>query len=282
MEKAVNILIILGKGREMKNPLKILYIILSAVVLLLIVVVIAVTFFAGIAVKIGVETAGTKALSVPVTLGDADLSILRGKLRLQNLAVDNPPGYQHEKLLELGDARVAVSIGSLLTDTVNIKEIKLDGMNVVIEQKSVTGNNLRDIIKDIPTGEPKEEEEPATEKPGKTLRIDNLEITNVTVKAKLLPVPGKSDTVTLKLDPIIMTDLGSDEKMDMAKLSGKILLAIANGVAKQGAGVLPDDMTAAMKDTLGKAAELGEEGKKLIEESKGLLEGVKGLFEKKE
>jgi hypothetical protein len=243
--------------------------------------VIAVALFAGSAVKIGVETAGTKALSVPVTLGDADLSILRGKLRLQDLAVDNPPGYQHEKLLELGDARVAVSIGSLLTDTVNIKEIKLDGMNVVIEQKSVTGNNLSDIIKAIPTGEPKEEG-PTTEQPSKTLRIDNLEITNVTVKAKLLPVSGKSDTVTLKLDPITMTDLGTDKKLDTATLVGKVLLAIAKGVTKQGAGVLPDNMTAAMKDTLGRAAELGEEGKKRIEEGKGLLEGVKGLFEKKE
>jgi hypothetical protein len=269
----------------MKKPLKILYIILSTVVVLLIVVLIAITLFAGSAVKIGVETAGTKALSVPVTLGDADLSILRGKLRLQNLVIDNPPGYQHDKLLELGDARVAVNIGSLMTDTVNIKEIKLDGMSVVIEQKSITGNNLNDIIKAIPTAEPKEAEEPTAEAT-KKLVIDNLEITNVTVKAKLLPVPGKSDTVTLKLDPITMTDLGSDEKLDTAKLVGKVLLAIAKGVTKQGAGLLPDGMTDAMKETWGKTLELGktatEEGKELIEEGKGLLEGVKGLFEKKE
>ena len=264
----------------MKNPLKILYIVLSAIVLLIIVAVIAVTLFAGSAVKIGVETAGTKALSVPVTLGDADLSIFRGKLGLQNLVIDNPPGYQHEKLLELKDGRVAVDIRSLLTDTVNVREIKLDGIDLVIEQKDITKNNLNDIIKAIPKGEPKTEE--PGEKPAKTLRIDNLEITNDTVKAKLLPVPGKSDTVTLKLDPITMTDLGSDEKMDLAKLSGKVLLAIATGVAKQGAGVLPDDLTDAMKDTLGKVAELGEEGKKLIEEGKGVLDGLKGLFEKKE
>jgi len=264
----------------MKKPLKILYIVLSAVVLLIIVAVIAVTLFAGSAVRIGVETAGSKALSVPVTLGDADLSIFRGKLGLQNLVIDNPPGYQYEKLLELKDGRVTVDIRSLLTDTVNVKEIKLDGIDLVLEQKGITQNNLSDIIKAMPKGEPKTEE--PGEKPAKTLRIDNLEITNVTVKAKLLPVPGKSDTVTLKLDPITMTDLGSDEKMDLAKLSGKILLAIATGVAKQGAGVLPDGMTDAMKDTLGKAAELGEEGKKLIEEGKSVLEGVKGLFKKKE
>ncbi|UCF42450.1 MAG: hypothetical protein JSV99_07550 [Planctomycetota bacterium] len=47
-------------------------------------------------------------------------------------------------------------------------------MNVLIEQKGVSGNDLHDIIKAIPTGEPKAEE-PA-DKPAKKLRIDNLEI----------------------------------------------------------------------------------------------------------
>ncbi|UCF42452.1 MAG: AsmA family protein [Planctomycetota bacterium] len=262
----------------MKKPLKILYIILSAVVLLLIVAVIAVTLFAGAAVKIGVETAGTKALSVPVALGDVDLSIFGGRLGLQNLVIDNPPGYQHDKLLKLKDGRVAVDIRSLLTDTVNVKEIKLDGINLVLEQKDITQNNLHDIIKAIPKGEPKAEE-PA-EKPGKKLRIDNLEITNVTVEAKLPPIPGKPDTVTLKLDPITMTDLGDDEKLDTAILVGKVLLAIEAGVAEQGAGVLPDEMMDAMKETWSRA--VTEKGKKLIEEGKDVLEDFKGLFKKKE
>ncbi|UCC22041.1 MAG: AsmA family protein [Planctomycetota bacterium] len=262
----------------MKKPLKILYIILSVVVFLLIVVVVAVTLFAGSAVKFGVETAGTKALSVPVTLGDVDLSIFRGRLGLQNLVIDNPPGYQHEKLLELKDGRVAADMRSLLTDTVNVKEIKLDGVNVVIEQKGVSGNNLHDIIKAIPKAEP-EAEQPA-EKPGKKLRIDNLEITNVTVTAKLPSVPGKPDTVTLKLDTITMTNLGDDEKLDTAILIGTVLLAIESAVAEQGAGILPDEIMDQMKETWTEAAT--EKGKELIEEGKGLLEGVKELFEKKE
>jgi len=157
----------------------------------------------------------------------------------------------------------------------------------MIEQKGVTGNNLQDIIKALPKGE--KAPKGTTEKPAKKLHIDKLEITNVTVKAKLLPIPGKADTVTLKLDPIRMTDLGSDEKMDVAKLSSKILLAIATGVAEQGAGKLPKGMTDGMKATLSKATELGkaatEEGKKLLEEGKDtgkdIIEGFKGLLKPK-
>jgi len=274
----------------MKNTGKILRIVLLAVLILVVCVVVLISVFGNSALKTGIETAASKTLKVGVSIDDLDFSILGGKVGFENLVIDNPPGYQHDKLLEVGKARIAVSIGSLLKDTVNIKEIMFDGVNVVIEQKGLS-NNLQDIIKALPKGEPAEPEEAEEpKKPAKKLHIDNLEISNVTVKAKLLPVPGKADTVTLKLNPIKMTDLGSDEKMDVAKLTGKILLAIATGVAEQGAGLLPEGMTDGMKDALGKATELGktaaEEGKKILEEGKDagkeIIESFKGLLKPKE
>ncbi len=271
----------------MKSLRKILRIVLLAIVVLIVCIVVLIHLFGNSLLKTGIETAASKTLNVGVKIDDMDFSILGGKVSFQNLVIDNPPGYKHDRLLEVGDTRIAVRIGSLLEDTVNIKEIMLDNVNVVLEQRGVTSNNLQDVIKSIPKEEAGPEDE--TKKAAKKLHIDNLELTNITVRAKLLPIPGKKDTVTLKLDPIRMTDLGSDDKMDVAKLSGKILLAIATGVAKQGAGLLPDEMTDAMKTTLGVTVELGktaaEGGKKLLEEGadagKGLIKGVKGLFKPK-
>ena len=133
-------------------------------------------------------------------------------------------------------------------------------------------------------------QEPNQPPSGKKLQIDNLEITNTTVKVKLLPVPGKADTVTLQLAPIKMTNLGSDQKLDMAALSSKILAAIAQGIAEQGAGILPDDMVNTMKSTLAKTAELGKEavktgmdlGKGAIKTTEDLTKGLKGLLKPKE
>ena len=275
----------------MKKMPKILYIVFGAI-LILIVAVLAVDIFADHALKLGIETAATKTLNVGVSVADVDLAILAGKLGLNNLLINNPPGYQHDRLLELKDARIGVNVKSLLSDTVNIREIKLDGVNLVLEQKGITGNNLQDIIKAIPRGEPKAEAE--AKKPGKKLHIDNLEITDVTVNAKLLPTPGKSDTVTLKLKPIKMTDLGSDNKLDTAELSGRILLAIATGVAEQGAGLLPDDVIGPLKSELQKITELsktllkesekvfkeGEDlGKDVVERAKDVGEGIKEIGE---
>ena len=102
----------------MKKSLKIIYTVAAVVVILLIIVVIAINLFADSAVEMAIESAGTKALQVGVAVDSVNLSILGGKIGFKNLVIDNPPGYKHEKLLELGQANIAVQTGSLLTDIV--------------------------------------------------------------------------------------------------------------------------------------------------------------------
>ncbi|MCH8118733.1 MAG: AsmA family protein [Planctomycetes bacterium] len=274
----------------MRKTLKALRVILLAILILVVIAVVAVNLFADYAVRVGIETAATKTLNVGVSVGNVDLSIMAGKLTLKNLLINNPPGYQHEKLLELKNAKIEVDVKSLLSDVVKIREIKLDGVNVVLEQRGISGNNLQDVIKTISSGQ-KDKDKPETS--GKKLHIDVLEISNITVKVKLLPVPGKADTITLKLSPIRMTNLGGDNKLDTAALSGRILLAIANGVAEQGVGVLPKDIVDTITSTLGKTIDLGKGiiegregiGKEIIKGTedigKGITEGLKSLLKPK-
>ena len=161
----------------MKSVRKILSKVLIVILVLVVGVVIFIHLFGNRVLKTGIETAATKTLNVGVNIDDMGFSILGGKVSFQNLIIDNPPGYEHDKLLQLGDSRIAVDIGSLLKDTVKIKEIALDNVNVTLEQRAVTSNNLQDIIKAIPKEEG--ESKDATAKAGKKLHIDNLEITNV-------------------------------------------------------------------------------------------------------
>lgn len=276
----------------MKKLSKTVCITLAAVLVLIIIVLTAINLFADLALKMGIESAASRALNVGVSVGDVELSILGGKVNIENLRINNPPGYQHDKLLELKRAGVKIEVSSLLGNVVNVKQINLDGVDITLEQRGISGNNLQDIISSLGTKE-KKESSPG----GKKLHIENLEISDITVKVKLLPVPGKTDTITLKLSPIRMTDLGSDNKLDTAKLSGKILLAIADGVAKQGAGKLPGELVDTMRLTLDKTIELSEtaskEGKKIIEAGKevikdgkdmgqGVAEGLKGLLKSEE
>jgi hypothetical protein len=148
-----------------------------------------------------------------------------------------------------------------MSNTIKIKLVKLDNTKLTIEQKGLT-NNLNEIVNKLPKEEKKAA--PKTEKPGKNLTVTKLEITNTNVKVKLLPVPGKSDTVSLKLDPIVMENLGTDKKLSVATLVGKVMSALAVGVTKQVAG---------------STAELGKDAVKgTTEAGKGAVEGIKGLF----
>lgn len=257
------------------KKLKILRVLLLVILILVLLVVVIVNFFAGRAVKVGIETAATKALTVGVSVSNVDFSFVSGKLTLQSLLISNPPGYQSDRLLDLKNADIEVNVKSILSDVVKIKKINLDGFNVFLEQRGVSGNNLQDIIKSV-SSTSKEDEE-------KKLRIDNLEISNITVQIKLLPVTGQTDTITLVLLPIRMTNLGDDNKLDTAALLTKILLAIANGVVEQGVGILPNDMVDAMTSTLGKTIDLSKDIIESTEEiGKDIAEGLKNLLKPKE
>jgi hypothetical protein len=260
------------ESKKMKAKKIVLNFVVLPIVILLVVLVAAFYLVGTSLIKSGVEKAASSTLGVPVTIKDIDLSILQGHVSIKGLVVKNPPGYANETLLELGEATVNLDIGSLMSNTVKIQLIKLDGIKLTIEQKGLS-NNLKEILDKLPKEEKKE---------GKNLHINRLEITNTNVMVKLLPIPGKSDTVSLKLDPIIMDNLGTDQKLNTGVLTAKVLKAIATGVAKQGAGVLPDDMVKGIGSSLEKATEIGkaatEEGKKALESGKEAVEGIKGLL----
>ena len=272
---------------------KVLLKIVVVIVVVLVVLVVAIQLFGGAIVKAGVEKAGSKAMKVPVSVDNISFSLFGGTVSINDLAVGNPDGYKIKNLLELGDLHVKADIKSFLSDTARIEYIKLDNMTVSIEQKGLT-NNLQEVLKALPKSDETEPE--STEK---NLQIDTLEITGVKVKVRLIPLPGEGENaVELTLAPIKMTDLGSNDKLSMAKLTGKILTAVAMGIAESGAGLLPEGLVGGITDTLGQqGAAVVETTKELLDKSKdiggdaiksgkdigeGVGDALKGIFNNKD
>ena len=260
----------------MKSAKKIVTYVAVSIVVILLVLIVGFSLFGAGMIKAAVEKTASSTLGVPVTVKSINLSIMRGQVEIKGLVVKNPPGYANETLLELGDGVINLDIGSLMHDTIKIQLINLNDTKLTIEQKGLT-NNLNEILDKMP----KEEKSatPKTEKPGKNLTVNKLEITNTDVRVKLLPIPGKSDTVSLKLDPIVMENLGTDKKLSTAALVSKVMSALAASIAKQGAGILPDEMVKGISSTLGKTAEFGKGAVKTTTEAgKNAVEGIKGIF----
>ena len=257
------------------KAIKAVKIVMFVIVVLIVGLAVLVGLFGKKAMKTGVEIGATKALKVPVTVEGTSLSILAGSAGVKNLVVANPPGYQNKTMLELGDARVDLELGSVLTDTVRIDDILLENVTVTLEQKGLT-NNIQEVLNGM-SGEAPKPKPQKEEKPSKDLLIKHLLISDVAVKVKLLPVPGKSDTITMKLAPIEMNDVGSKDKVDVAVLSSKVLLAIIGGIAQQGVGILPEDIIGPLGDTL---KGLGAAAQTVLKETGKVLEGGKEATEK--
>ena len=267
-----------------KQALRILYVALGTVVLVLILALLGVTVFANQTVGKAISAGASKALGVDVTVGDVSLSLLKGEIELNDLIIDNPKGYNHKTFLTLGQAHIAVNTKSLLSDTVEITAITLDGVDVVMEQKGLT-NNVQDLVETINNNS-----QPGKEPSGKKLVINTLDITSTSVKVKLLPVPGKADTLTFKLAPIRLKNLGENKVMDTSAVTSRIILALAGGIVEQGLDILPKDLLETTGKALGATAQLGVQlintgGKAGGEVVKGVgrLGGglIKGLLSKK-
>lgn len=238
--------------------------ILSAIALLLIGTSVFVDLFADRAVEASIKTATSDALKVAVDVNDVDLALTKGKMVLRHLVIGNPSGYEHERMLDLDRARIYVDTGSLLKDEIRVEDIKIEGIDITLEQKGLS-NNIQDVLDSI-----EQQETPA----GKRLHIEKIRIYGVKVAVKAKAGGGQVDLLTMELDPILMSDVGSDKKLDIAGLSGLIFVTVAEAIVEQGAGQLPGEMLDTMSSAIGKTLDIGKE---ILKGSKTLSEGLGSL-----
>ena len=228
-------------------------------------------------IKAGVETVGPEITGTSIKLEGVDLSLLSGEGRLKGLVVGNPPGFQTERALKLGDARVKVDLKSVLTDKLVIEEIMIDGPEITYEA-GASGNNLNKIQENVAAfakkagaqggAEPKaEKKEPGQKK----VQINHFILKNAQVNASATMFKGK--TLTVSLPDIHLKDIGKEsEGTTMGKASSEVFAAINKSVvqAVTGSGKF-----------LEKGAEaVGEAAKGLGSDAGKAVEGLKGLFGK--
>ncbi len=220
--------------------------IIGLVIIVIAVALLIIGSMTGGMVKKAVESAGTNALKVPVTLGGAELRILSGKVKLDDLVIANPQGYQNPTMLEAGKIFVDADLMSFTGDKARIQKIELDRITVTVEQKQLS-NNIKEIMNNLPK---KDKPEPDQPKDEKKVQVDELIISEAKVRVKLLPLPGKSDTVEFSLPTITMNDIGKDEDVSIKDLAAKLVAKISSAIATHGAGQLPGEMVKAISGSV--------------------------------
>jgi hypothetical protein len=184
---------------------------LCAVVLVILGLIAAPGLFANRAIERAIENTCTNALTTPVTVDATRLSLLSGSLDLDGLTIANPAGYRHKTFLVLKRGDTHVKTLSLLAERITIHDLTFDGLELIVESNG-SGSNLQDMIDALHKVPPL----------GRSFYVRNVDILNVTVRMAMPTGVDPNHTISLKLSPIRMTDLGRDERMDMAGLADEV------------------------------------------------------------
>lgn len=256
--------------------------VLFTIIIIVVIAILAAPFFINGILKVAIEKAGSKQLKVGVSVGKVNLNIASGTITISGLKIKNPKGYEYDDILKVGTIAVRADIKSILSNTVEVNQVDLKDTAVVIEQKGLS-SNLNDILKAMPQSA--KTEPSAKAETGKNVHVASVDINSIAVTAKLLPIPGKQDSVTFNISRLHFSDIGGAKKTTLADFVGKIFMEISGAIAAQGAGIIPADMVGPINDSLSGIGKTGEEILKSTGTDKEIqkaTEGLKGLFKKKE
>lgn len=284
---------------------------LRFVVLLLLLAAIAATLlvvFVDRAAKTAIEEGGTYALGVPTHLEQADIGLTSGRFALTGLAIDNPQGFEAPRFLSVGKGELALTLGSLTSDTIEAPTLELSGIELALERKDGKANYdaiLASLERFSSKDGGKAEPTPKTDEPQSAKRFVIREVIVRDVKAtiQLLPIGGELTKTTVTVPSLRLTNVG-DDGQSMSQLFAEVLDGILRAVIDVGGKDLPKELLKDLKQKLpdvealkrsletevqGALDELQKKGKELGgelgKEAEKALEGAKkeldGLFEKK-
>ena len=194
-------------------------------------------------------------LGVPATLQSANVTLLTGKASLHEIHIGNPAGYKTDGLFDLASVSVHLDNSSLLTDTIVIKKILVDGL-VITYEKGLLNSNLGAFLESLSSDEDAPEEKPTSseeEKPGKKVVIEKVILTNCRMNFSVTGAAALTGgaAIPIPLPTITLTDLGKEkEGVTIVEAIRRILTAIAGatGTAIAGSAKLLGQGVAAVGD----------------------------------
>ena len=202
-------------------------------ILLLIVLTAAIWFSINGIIRSEIQSQATAALGVKTTLADANLSILAGNLTLTGLTVDNLKGYADPHLLTMQSCGATVNLHSLLTKTVVVQLININGLHISMDQNGLS-NNLLAEINHLKKQQRSVAPKSTPSSGGKALAITKVVLLNTVVRLNTSLLPGQRGVpIVITLPRIALNEPTNPNgrPLRLAGLMARILEEIARNVA---------------------------------------------------
>ena len=185
----------------------------------------------GTIIKEAVLEYAPPATGADVTLDGVDVSLLGGSAGLSGLTVGNPKGFKSDHAFKVGNVAVNIDLASLTSDVIRIKEVRIDGADLIYEL-GTRGNNISKIQKNIEayTQQLGLEAADDSEAAAKFV-VDHIYITGTKVKLASDLLGGKG--VGLTLPDIHLKDIGKEKDGASAgEVGSKVFGAVNSGLSK--------------------------------------------------
>jgi hypothetical protein len=256
----------------------------------------------------GIEAGCTKALGVETSVGLVRVGLLTGTFSIRGLRIANPPGFETDHFFSLDRLHFEVPPKSLREETIVVRLLELDGVDVSLETVDKKANyevildNLNRFSKTGSADSSAKKSAGEEEEGSKKLVIQEAVIRDIDARIDLGKVKGASDRVAVEIPEIRLrpnSKTGSAEA-SVAELTQVVVTAVLVGIAKKapaalaknllaGAGGLgnitmeiPGLLSTGASGAGGATVKLGEDAgggaKKLGESAVDAVKGLGGLF----
>ncbi len=209
----------------MKKVIKILAGIVIALVVLVLVAALSLPLYIGPVVKAAAKVGGPAALGVPVSVGDVKLRPLLGVLTITQVKIGNPEGYSKGEAFAVEKVEIGLKTASLFSDTIMIKEIRIEAPAIGFESKDGKSNFDTMLANAKKNAAEQNAKKPEAKRTSKKMIIEEFTLNGAKVSYTSSVTFGKP--VTLPLPSLTLHDIG---KASGGATAADALTEIVNGI----------------------------------------------------
>ncbi len=227
-------------------------------------------------VQAAIEKYGSEVTQTTVTLDGVKISLTDGQGALRGLSVGNPKGFTTDHSFQLGEIKLALDVGTIMSDTVVVKEVLIDKPAVTYEL-GPDGSNIAAIQRNVQAYMGPSDGSKADTREGPKLVIENLYIKGGEVNVKTTVL--KERKLSARLPDIHVKDIGKKKGGALpGEVAQEIVAHLTKGVGLAVATLNLDKLEGA--EEAKRAKEMLEKGD--VEEASGAAkeagEKLKKLF----
>ncbi|MCP4836974.1 MAG: hypothetical protein GY895_19670 [Phycisphaera sp.] len=204
-----------------------------------------------------IESAATDALGVETTVEAVNIGLFKGRSSLRDLEIDNPPGYEG-KFLVLKSALLGVSLGTIFSDLIDVKEVSIEGISLDLVERlkesnigTILSNANNDPSDTSASDDPSSGDSGSDGGDDQKFIIDLVSVKDIEIKVAVEPVTSERQPTTIKIDEIVIHDIGRKENgVTLDELSAILVRSIVGSAVKAAPGQIPSLLMTTMEGGL--------------------------------